>query len=89
MTLLQKAKEHLQQNKMSYWQHFCFAAKHGCRCILAGFYLLTHSCLPCFYRHAGSDLVQELNQVFTDWRKQKTNGFSSASETPVDKRSSD
>lgn len=89
MTLVQKAKEHLQQNKMSYLQHFCFAAGHGCRCFIAGFYLLVHGCLPCFYRHAGSDLVQELNQVFTDWRKRKTNGASPTSETSVGQRSSD
>lgn len=85
MTLLEKAKTHLQQNKMSYWQHLRFASKHGCRCLLAGFYLLVHGCLPCFYRHAGSDLVQELNQVFTDWRKRKTDGSSSTPETAVDK----
>lgn len=83
MTLFQKAKEHLQRNSMTYGQHFQFAAKHGCRCFVAGLYLTIHSVLPCFYRHAGSDLVHELDQVFTDWRKRKEHGAGTKPETKV------
>lgn len=66
--LERKARLHLKRNKMTYRDHFVFAASHGVRCVKAGVYLLIHSLLPCFYRRAGSNLVAELEKEFTEHR---------------------
>jgi hypothetical protein len=57
---------HLAENEMTYSQHFNFAILHGLECIKAGMYLIIHGLFPCFYRHAGSDLVHKLDKVFTE-----------------------
>ena len=64
--LYEKWISHLNENKMSYLEHFRFAFFHGVECIKAGIYLCVHATFPCFYRHAGSDLVHKLDKVFTD-----------------------
>ncbi len=69
MTLVDVAKEHLIENKMTYREHFVFGMRHGFSCLRAGTYLLIHAILPCFHRGAGSNLVAKLNKHFTDWRK--------------------
>lgn len=72
MSLVSRAKEHLAENKMTYASHFVFATTHGLRCLKAGIYLVVHGLMPCFYRHAGSNLVRDLNKVFTDWRERNS-----------------
>jgi hypothetical protein len=49
---------------MTYAQHMIFAAKYGMLCLLAGFYLIVHSVLPCFFPTAGSNLVTKLSKRF-------------------------
>ena len=56
---------------MTYSEHFRFAAGHGVGCMVAACYLIIHAFLPCFYRHAGSRLVHELEQDFTDHRRHR------------------
>lgn len=65
-SLIRKAKKHLSENNMSYYEHFVFAFGYGVKCIRAGFYLLVHSVLPCFFAHAGSRLVRKMEKVFTE-----------------------
>jgi hypothetical protein len=57
-------KKHIQENNMTYYQHFKFATFHGVVCILAGLCLIIHAILPCIFQTAGSDLVQSLAIVF-------------------------
>ena len=66
MKLREKWNEHLNENNMTYWQHFKFAVGHGLICIRAGVYLCIHGLLPCFRRRAGTKLVQRLEKVFTE-----------------------
>lgn len=76
-SLVKKWVEHLNENNMTYCEHWKFAVSHGISCILAGFYLIIHGTLPCFYRHAGSELIHQLEKDFVNHaRKQgykKTN----------------
>lgn len=65
-SLIRKAKDHLSENNMSYSSHFVFAFGYGIKCIRAGFYLVFHSILPCFFAHAGSRLVRKMEKVFTE-----------------------
>lgn len=55
---------HLQENKMTYIQHMRFAAFYGLLCLIAGFFLLIHSIMPCFFQNTGSDLVRIMASVF-------------------------
>jgi len=66
MELKKKWNNHLDENNMTYWQHFRFAVYHGLICIRAGVYLCIHGFLPCFRRRAGTKLVQRLDKVFTE-----------------------
>ena len=65
-TILKKSNEHLQENKMTYSEHFFFAYSHGITCILAGLYLIIHSVVPGVLASTGSKLVTKLNKSFTD-----------------------
>lgn len=65
-SLVNKWKNHLKENNMTYWGHCVFAVGHGMRCIKAGVYLCIHGIFPCYYRRAGSKLVRHLAKVFTD-----------------------
>jgi type IV secretory pathway VirB6-like protein len=61
---MNKIRQHLQENNMSYFQHFKFAIFHGFVCILAGVCLIAHALIPSVFQTAGSDLVQSLAIVF-------------------------
>lgn len=65
MNLYQKYVNHLKENRMTYREHFLFAVSHGVLCLYAGLMLIIHGLFPCFYQHAGSDLVHKLDIVFT------------------------
>jgi hypothetical protein len=62
--IIKKSVEHLNENQMTYWQHFWFACNHGLRCIKAGLLLICHSIIPAFFAKTGSELVNRLNQSF-------------------------
>ncbi len=68
LSFIKNSKKHLQNNNMTYWQHFLFASSHGLSCMKAGILLVCHSILPAIFEHAGSDLVSDLNKSFTDHR---------------------
>lgn len=81
MKIKQKWNEHLKNNNMTYVEHMIFAMFYGMCCLLAGFYLIVHSVLPCFFQTAGSDLVKKLNKRFnvneTNSKKKTTKRISS------------
>lgn len=64
MNLYNKWREHLKENNMTYFEHLIFAFFYGASCLLAGFYLIIHAFLPCFFPTAGSDLVTKLSKIF-------------------------
>lgn len=64
MNLYQKWIGHLKENNMYYIEHLIFALYYGILCLLAGFYLIVHSILPCFFQTAGSSLVNKLSKKF-------------------------
>jgi hypothetical protein len=64
MNLKKKWIDHLAENKMTYIEHLIFALLYGCSCLLAGFYLIIHAVLPCFFPTAGSQLVTKLSKRF-------------------------
>jgi hypothetical protein len=64
--LIQKARNHLVKNNMSYYGHFVFAFGYGLVSMKAGILLCLHSILPCFFEHAGSRLVHKLEKVFIE-----------------------
>ena len=57
-------KKHLIENNMTYCEHWKFAVSHGFLCLEAGFLLIIHGFLPCFFEKAGSSLVRKLNLSF-------------------------
>ena len=65
-SLVKRWKLHLKNNNMTYCDHFRFAVGHGITCLKAGIYLIIHGFFPCFYQHAGSELVHELEKDFTE-----------------------
>ena len=75
--IIKKSLEHLKENKMTYCQHFMFAAIHGLRCIKAGILLICHSIVPAVFVRTGSNLINKLNNSFIDhneyllWLKSK------------------
>lgn len=71
MRLTERWREHLAENNMTYWQHFRFAAGHGCRCIRAACMLLLHAAAPCWFRRAGSNLVARMQRDFQQHRRQR------------------
>jgi hypothetical protein len=64
MNLYKKWISHLKENHMTYIEHLIFALFYGCFCLLAGFLLIVHAVLPCFFPTAGSDLVTNLSKRF-------------------------
>jgi hypothetical protein len=64
MNLYKNWINHLKENNMTYLQHSSFALYHGFICLLAGFYLVVHAFLPCFFLRTGSDLLKRLSQSF-------------------------
>ena len=69
MNLYRKAVEHLRENKMTYREHFRFAGGHGLRCLKAAGYLVVHAIAPCWFRRAGSQLVERMERDFIDHRR--------------------
>jgi hypothetical protein len=57
---------------MTYREHWMFAVSHGFLCLEAGFLLIIHGFLPCFFEKAGSLLVKKLKRSF-DRHKQEVN----------------
>jgi hypothetical protein len=64
--MFKKSKIHLQDNSMTYWEHFRFASGYGVLCLCYGIFLILHSLIPAYFSTAGSDLVNKLNKIFTD-----------------------
>ena len=62
-------RKHLQENNMSYLQHFHFAWMHGVVCLVAGLCLMIHAIFPCWFQTTGSDLVGLLANVFKKRRR--------------------
>lgn len=62
--LLEKAKKHLKDSNMSYWQHYIFAAKYGLLCLYHGCLFFIHASLPCFFQKNGSNLICKLQKDF-------------------------
>ena len=54
---------------MTYWEHWKFAVGHGVGCLRAGVYLCIHGFFPCWYRKAGTKLVQKLEKILQRERK--------------------
>jgi len=71
MNLYKKWIQHLKENNMSYTEHLILALFYGTLCLLAGFYLIIHSILPCFFVTTGSDLISKLNKKFGKHEIQK------------------
>lgn len=64
--MFKKSKLHLQENDMTYWEHFRFASGYGVQCIHHGILLILHSIIPAYFSKSGSNLVNKLNKVFTE-----------------------
>jgi hypothetical protein len=62
--MINNIRNHLTENKMTYYQHLKFAGFFGCLSLLAGFCLIIHALFPCWFQTAGSDLVQSMAIVF-------------------------
>jgi Trk-type K+ transport system membrane component len=67
--LILRAKEHLTENNMSYYQHLKFAMLFGFLSLLAGCCLIVHAVFPCWFQTSGSDLVQSMAIVFKKRKK--------------------
>lgn len=63
--MIQRSREHLAANGMTYAEHMRFASSHGAACIRAGLRLLVHAAVPGVYRTAGADLLRRLRGAFT------------------------
>ena len=55
---------HLDDTKMTYWQHWQFAAGHAARCLVAAVQLLTHAFWPDLCQHAGRNLLCRLQKDY-------------------------
>lgn len=64
MNLYKKLLQHLKENRMTYIEHLMFALYYSVLCLYAGFTLMIHSVLPCFYQTTGSDLVTKMSRRF-------------------------
>ena len=62
--MIQRCRDHLRRNRMTYTGHMRFASSHGAACIRAGLMLLVHSVVPCWYERAGSEHVRRLKASF-------------------------
>jgi hypothetical protein len=61
---MNKIKEHLTENNMSYYQHLKFAMLLAFLSLLAGCCLIVHAIFPCWFQTAGSNLVTKLSKIF-------------------------
>ena len=69
MKLIKHGQQHLEDNNMTYVQHWKFAVGHGLICLEAGFFLIVHGFFPCFFQKAGSILFRTLNKSFNQHQK--------------------
>ena len=65
-SMFKKTIKHLEDNDMTYWEHFRFASSYGVNCIYYGLLLILHSLIPAYFGLAGGKLTNKLNKVFTD-----------------------
>jgi hypothetical protein len=56
--------KHLEEIKMTYFQHFLFAIKLSATFFLLSFTSLMHAILPCIFVKTASDNIKELNNFF-------------------------
>ena len=63
--MLQRSRDHLAANSMTYAEHMRFASFHGASCIRAGIILLVHAVVPGVWETAGGRLLGRLQQSFT------------------------
>jgi hypothetical protein len=63
--MFKKSIKHLEENNMSYIEHFVFAFSHGIICVKAGLLLIIHSIIPGLVPATGSKLVTKLSESFT------------------------
>jgi hypothetical protein len=63
-SLILRAKEHLTENNMSYYQHLKFAMALGFLSLFSGCSLIVHAVFPCWFQTAGSNLVTKLSKTF-------------------------
>lgn len=63
--LVEDWHKHLDENKMTWFQHFRFAGGQAMSCLFSAVLLLIHATLPCFFPTAGAELTEKLNKVFT------------------------
>ena len=64
--MFKKSKIHLQDNSMTYWEHFRFASGYGLICIYYGLLLFLHALIPAYFSMTGSNLANKLNKIFTE-----------------------
>lgn len=69
MNLINKAINHLRENRMTYREHLVFAVGHGFLCCVAGVMLIIHGLIPCFFERTGSNLVRKLKISFDKHRR--------------------
>lgn len=62
--MIQRSRDHLRRNRMTYLGHMRFASSHGAACLRAGFMLVIHSVAPCWFEKAGCNLVRRLRESF-------------------------
>ena len=55
-----QTKKHLQEAKMTYWQHFKFANSIALSLICAVMYLVVHSIFPNLFTTTGSDILKSI-----------------------------
>ena len=66
-SLVEKARNHLKKNRMTYFSHMKFALSRGLICLKAGTMLCVHS----FLEKVGSKLVKYLKLSFDRQEKEK------------------
>ena len=63
--MIQRSRDHLASNGMTYAEHMRFASSHGAACIRAGLRLLVHAVVPGVWQTAGGRLLGRLQGAFT------------------------
>lgn len=61
-----QANKHLQEAKMTYWQHFKFANSIAVSLICANACLVIHSIFPSLFTTTGSDIIKSIIKKIND-----------------------
>ena len=61
--LSQKFTDHPKSNKMTYGDHFLFAAGFAVEFIVIGFMLLIHAVFPFWFKNDASEFAEYANEV--------------------------